>query len=163
MSEFEIAQLLAMAFGFLGVVWHQQRTTSKLRAETREDFREVREEARSTRASIDKLRDDSTASLDKFRDGTAASIDKLRDDSTASIDKLRTETAAGFAKARDDLDKLRAENACDHRDLRGAIGRVGERLDTLGQRTARVEGHLRMYPPSDPPTSATQSEITEPG
>lgn len=41
MRGFEIAQLLTLVFGFLGVVWHQQRITSKLRTETREDFREI--------------------------------------------------------------------------------------------------------------------------
>jgi len=35
----------------------------------------------------------------------------------------------------------------------------GERLDTLGQRVSRIEGHLQMYSPSEPPATTETAEL----
>ena len=68
-------QVATLVLAVLAIVWHQQRSTDKLR----DDFNR----------SIDKLRDEFGRSIDKLRDDVGRSTDKLRDDFTG----LRGEVA----------------------------------------------------------------------
>ena len=64
MTEDTIIQVLTVALGVLGIIWHQQR-------------------------SINKLRDDTTGAIDKLRDDTTGAIDKLRDENARDHENLR--------------------------------------------------------------------------
>lgn len=60
-----ILQVVTVALGVLGIIWHQQR-------------------------SINRLRDDTTGAIDKLRDDTTGAIDKLRDDNARDHQRLWT-------------------------------------------------------------------------
>ncbi|MCY3577469.1 MAG: hypothetical protein OXH53_09170 [bacterium] len=69
MSIEVIAQVATVALAVLAIIWHQQRST-------------------------DKLRDDFSQATDKLRDDFSQATDKLRDDFSQATDKLQTGLAA---------------------------------------------------------------------
>ena len=66
MATETIAQILTVLVAVLGIIWHQQRSTEKLR----DDF---------TRA-VDGVRDDFTRAVDGVRDDFTKAVDGLRED-----------------------------------------------------------------------------------
>ena len=64
MAADTIIQVLTVTLGVLGIIWHQQHTTNK-------------------------LRDDTTGAINKLRDDTTGAINKLRDDNARDHEALR--------------------------------------------------------------------------
>lgn len=86
----DIAQFVALAVGILGLVWHQQRSIDKLRAEMHQEIgslrAEMRQEINGLRAEIGGLRAEMRSEFAQVRSEIARLDTK--------VDDLRTEVAA---------------------------------------------------------------------
>ena len=69
-----LLQVLTVALGVLAIIWHQQRTTEKLRD--------------STNQAIGELRDGTNQAIGKLRDGTNQAIGKLGAEVAANGQRL---------------------------------------------------------------------------
>ena len=88
MSVEVITQVVTLVLAVLAIIWHQQRTTDKLRDELIHTSDKLRDE---TNNAINKLRDETNNAINKLRDETNNAINKLRDELTQAISSLRDE------------------------------------------------------------------------
>ncbi len=80
MEVLTIAQVVALILGVLGIIWHQQHNTDRLRSEFRSDIGDLRTEMR--------------AEIGELRSEMRSEIGELRTDVRAEIGELRTEVVA---------------------------------------------------------------------
>ncbi len=118
----------------------------------------------STNARIDGLRGDVNTQIGRLD----SRIDGLRDDFTAQfgrldsrIDGLRDDVNAQIGSLRDDINaqngSLRADMREDHAAIHARLDSLQDGLADVGQRLARVEGHLGMAR-ADDADAGVQSE-----
>ena len=73
----------------LGVIWHQQQSTDKLREETAESYKSLREEmAESNKSLREELREEMAESNKSLREEMAESYKSLREEQIRSVDDL---------------------------------------------------------------------------
>ncbi len=82
-----LAQVLTMVLAAVVIVWHQQRTADKMRAE-------FRTEIAGLDARIDQLRVELTEKLDQQRVEFDTKLDQMRVEFTARFDLIQAEVAA---------------------------------------------------------------------
>ena len=132
MDASTIAQLVGMAMGLIGLVWHQQHLANRLRA----DFR----------ADHNKLRDDMNEGFKELR----LEIRELRQDNDAAHREARRENEVAHREARRERSKIWQ-----------LLSVLGQRMARLELRMGRVEGELNIASAESPETIPLPFESLE--
>ena len=106
-----LAQVLTMVLAAVVIVWHQQRTADKMRAE-------FRTEIAGLDARIDQLRVELTEKLDQQRVEFDTKLDQQRVEFDTKLDQMRVEFTARF-------DLIQAEVAASSQRLARIEGFLG--------------------------------------
>ena len=136
-----IAQLVTVVIAALGIVWHQHHSINQLREDTRQDLKQHRQD-------LNQLREDTREDLKQHRQD----LNQHREDTRQDLNQLREDTREDLKQHRQDLNTFRAETREDFKALREDHNRLGGAIAQIGQRLARIEGHLGIgLPPDEPP------------
>ena len=130
-----VTQVVTLLAAVLAIIWNQQRSTDKLRKESREDNQELRRESREDNRE---LRKDNRA---------------LRKDFEQANKELRSDFEQANKELRGDFEQANKGLRADHADLRHAFHELTGAVADNGQRLARIEGFFGIGMP--PHTAAT--------
>ena len=137
MSAEIITQIVTLAAAVLGIVWHQQRTTDKLR----DDMNKANTELRN---DMNTLRDDMNQANTELRED----MNTLRNDMNTLREELRTEL-------REEINALR-------NDMNQGFQAIHIQLTEHGQRLSRIEGFLGIGIPAEVAERAAGAHFSAP-
>ena len=137
MSAEIITQIVTLAAAVLGIVWHQQRTTDKLR----DDMNKANTELRN---DMNALRDDMNQANTELRND----MNTLRNDMNTLREELRTEL-------REEINALR-------NDMNQGFQAIHIQLTEHGQRLSRIEGFLGIGIPAEVAERAAGAHFSAP-
>ena len=142
-----ITQVVTLLAAVLAIIWNQQRSTDKLRKESREDNQELRKDNAELRKE---LREDNQELRREFReDNRELRKDnrELRKDFEQANKELRGDFEQANKELRGDFEQANKELRGDHANLRHAFHGLTNAVADNGQRLARIEGFFGIGMP----------------
>ncbi|MCY4162723.1 MAG: hypothetical protein OXE93_00665 [bacterium] len=144
MSAEIITQIVTLAAAVLGIVWHQQRTTDKLRDDMNKANTELRNDMNTLRDDMNQANTELREDMNTLRND----MNTLRNDMNTLREELRTEL-------REEINALR-------NDMNQGFQAIHIQLTEHGQRLSRIEGFLGIGIPAEVAERAAGAHFSAP-